>query len=400
MTKYKKKTKIRFQKGGLMFTSKDSDAFDFFLQNSTFEYLTKGSFGITFTATLKPDIESNYKRIESNNLADYGDPVRTLIIKIGFLHDASKLQKERYVPITKTISFVTGEIQTFINEVNIQTDIFLKTMNYLQPICPAIVFSNIFNDTNGIDRLLDTMFTNSENTNTQNLIIRISELKQNKTIYNIGVIGMEFADSYVLLFSLKNKPNAELYKNMALYILLKLAIDTGYTHGDFHPGNIFINISSTNYFKDISGKPLLIDFGQSQKIPIGILNFMKEQYKIGNYTEALKKLCDIDRPDEVVMKEYNSFYGFACGTYDFKNNIAISDFPQDINSKISKLIEQRELAIDDMVNLFNVKHAENPSKYPLLPLSNAVKKTMYSGIIGGRVKTKKINKRRKRSRKK
>jgi len=233
------------------------------------------------------------------------------------------------------------------------------------------------------------MLKNSENSNTQSLLKKIYDLNQSKVFNNIGLIGMEFADSYKLLYDLKHMPDAYLYKNMTLYILLKLAINTGYTHGDFHSGNIFINVSSNNYFKGINGKPLLIDFGQAQKIPINILNNMKDQYKNGNYTEALKQLCDIDRPDGVNMREYPSFYGFACGTYDFKTNKAIRDFPPNINPKMDQLIKMREEAIDDIVELFKTKHDGNPDKFPLLPLSNAVKNSMYSGLIGGRRKKRK-----------
>jgi len=387
------------QNGGLMINSRDDDAFNYFLKNSKISFLTKGSFGITFKATLNPGVVSKYTRLESSSSFDYGDEVRTIIIKIGFIHDASKGQEEKYVNITSSIKFTTGEIQTFKDEVNIQTDIFLKTMNYLQPICPAIIYSKIYNDDNGLDDLFDQMFHIAENTNTQSLIQQMYNLKHKKAFYNMGVIGMEFADSYTLLYNLRKDVNSELYKNMTLYILLKLAMSTGYTHGDFHSGNIFINTSSNNYFKGINGKPLLIDFGQSQKIPIPILNYMKEQYKNGNYTEALKQLCDIDRPDEVNMREYPSFYGFACGTYDFKTDRVITNFPPDINSKIAQLIETREEAIDDIVNLFKTKHDSDPDKFPLLPLSNAVKKLMYSGLIGGR-KNRKISNKKTRKNKK
>lgn len=398
-----KQTGGRFfqQKGGITIDVKDSEAFNHFLDNSTFSYLSKGAFGLTFKANLKPGVQSKYRRIESSSTFDYGDEVRTIIIKLGFVHDSKKGQKVTSVKLNKVkLSFNTGELQTFKDEVNIQTDLFLKTISYLQPICPAIVYSKVYNDTNGITGILEKMYKESENINTKVLLENIYNSKTQNQFYNIGLIAMEFADSYTLLHSLVGDTKFELYKNMTLYLLLKLAIDTGYTHGDFHPGNIFINTRSNNYFKGINGKPLLIDFGQAQKIPLDILEFMKEQYKNGNYTDALKRLCDIDRPDKIVMKEYPSFYGFACGTYDYNNNKPVSDFPSDTNKEIFQLILKREQAIDDMVNLFKVKHDSNPAKFPLLPLSNAVKNSMYSGLIeGGKRKTKKLRKNKKKSRK-
>ena len=319
--------------------------------------------------------------------------MRTIIIKLGFVGDEKNGQRVISLKLNKAkLVFDRGELQTFKDEVNIQTDLFLKTISYLQPICPAIVYSNLYNGT-GMNDILEKMYMGSENKNTTILLKSIYDSKMKGEFYNIGLIAMEFADSYTLLHNLVPDTNFELYKNMSLYLLLKLAIETGYTHGDFHPGNIFINTSSTNYFKGITGKPLLIDFGQSQKIPLDILEFMKDQYKNGNYTEALKKLCDIDRPDEIKMKEYPSFYGFACGTYDYKSNKLVDGFPLNTNKEIGDLILKREKSIDDMVDLFKRKHDSEPGKFPLLPLSNAVKNSMYAGLIeGGKRKSKKLRK--------
>ena len=113
-----------------MIDIQDSEAFQHFIENSSFSYLSMGSFGITFKANLKPDIESKYKNIEITSSTNYGDPVRTLIIKFGFVHDASKDQKETVVEIDKNTSFYTCELQTFKDEVNIQTDIFLHLLTF------------------------------------------------------------------------------------------------------------------------------------------------------------------------------------------------------------------------------------------------------------------------------
>ena len=370
------------QKGGILIQgANQEDAFNYFLQNSTFQYLSRGAFGLTIKANLKPGIVSKYRRLEPTGTSDYGDEVRTLIIKFGFVHDDTKGQTESQVVIDTDLVFSTGELQTFKDEVNIQTDIFLKTMNYLQPICPAIVYSNVYNHENGIDHLLELVVRGSIDTQTKQIIEKIQLLNQEKTFHNIGVIGMEFADSCTLLYYLLNKPNNQLYVNMTLYILLQLAIQTGYTHGDFHTGNIFINTTSNNYFKGMIGRPVLIDFGQAQKIPILILRDIKNNYNAGKYTDALKLLCNIPRPDGLVMQEYPSFYGFACGTYDAILNRPIRKFHPETNKEIYKLILSRDQAITDMVETFKVKHDSMPNEYPLLPLSNAVKNSMYSGLI-------------------
>jgi hypothetical protein len=426
---------IKRQRGGVLINSEPKDAFDNFLSNSTFRFISRGTYGITFKATLMSGIPSPYTRL------DYGGEVRHILIKISLLYDdgmtadqqkvfISKFstntgsvpgaapaeaapaeasyngispQSEVVVQITPTAQLTTCIMQNFINEVNVQTDIFLKTMNYLQPICPAIVYSGIIHGNSDEFRsVMDKMIAGSievgSRTITRELFVGI---KNNKDKYhNLGIIGMEFADDCVLLHSLQAKFTRiqyETVESMALYILLKLAIDTGYTHGDFHTGNIFINTETTTYFAGLRGSPLLIDFGFAQKIPLNRLKIIKDNYLAGNYTDALKQLCLIRRSDDLDMSRYKSFYGYACGTYDSYGRREIREFSSkaNINWAIGEFIRKREMAIDEMIQSFEEKHAMDPT-IPLLPLSNKIKNSMYSGLIrrGGKRKNKRKTRKR------
>ena len=135
------------------------------------------------------------------------------------------------------------------------------------------------------------------------------------------------------------------------------------------------------------GAPFLIDFGYAQKIPLDILNIIKENYNKKFYTTALKELCNIKRTDNLSMNNYKDFYGWVCGQYDYKKQQLMTEFKNSTNEVIKILFKRREDAIDNTVTLFDQKHSTDP-KYPLLPLSNAVKNKMFSGLIGGKKKTK------------
>lgn len=414
---------IKRQRGGVIINADPKKAFDDFMSNSTFQFVSHGAYGITFKATLNPGVPSPYTRL------DYEGEVRQILLKFAPLYDSGlTLEQQKEIiskfgavpgevvpssapggydeielPLTPRSKITTCEMQSFINEVNIQTDIFLKTMNYLQPICPAIVYSGIIiNTSDEFQTLLDKMIAGSNvvgsRTRTRELLTGINKHRNN--FQNLGLIAMEFANDCVLLYSMRSsmlKPQFEYYKNMAMYLLLKLAIDTGYTHGDFHPGNIFINQATTVYFSGMQGGPLLIDFGQARKIPNNRLQIIRDNYSAGNYVDALKQLCLINRADEVRMLDHKSFYGYVCGAYDYYDQRVIREFPNpaNTNTQIGELIRAREAAIDAMIQSFEQKHAANPS-IPLLPLSNKVKNSMYSGLIsrGGKRKNKGKTRRR------
>jgi hypothetical protein len=362
-----------------------NEAFKLFLINSKIKYLSKGSFGTTFIATLNDPFIPN-SPYKSTDAETYGQPVPTIIIKLAMLE----------TPDDKT---------AFNNEINIQKEIYSKTMEYLEPICPAIVYSNIYKrreKTSILNQIKSSMYDRRS----------ISDLVEFIDYeYGVGIIAMEFAYGYHTLHSLQYDPNYKLYKEMIMFLLLELALKTGYSHADFHGGNLMINASSTTYFKktnptepSIIGKPLLIDFGMTNKIPSKILNTMKEHCVKEEYTKALHYLCDVDRMDGLSMTEYPSYYGWVCGSVDpnmnmdqieeeidkrvknkegtrdqvFKKMADISNmrFAPDTNEKIKLLFKQRENAIQDLVKTFNPTHIGGPQ----LPLTEKGKEYVIESI--------------------
>ena len=373
-------TKNKKQSGGIFIKNNENEAFIDFMENSWFEYISKGSYGLTIKATLYDNYLSKYSFINPEYFFNDNN-VKTLIIKFGFIntnYPDTEIQINNF-------EMSTVDLATFKNEVKIQTNIFLSTMHYLEPICPAIVYSKIYNERNGIYHLLKIIYYNSKGI-LKNIIYDINKLIKLKKINHIGIIGMEFATNYTLLYYLLKNPlinriNKLFYINMTLYLLLELAIKTGYSHGDFHPGNIFIDINYTNYFKGIKGKPLIIDFGLSTKIPMNILNIIKIKYNTQKYTEALKLLCQIHRSNGLSITNFPEYYGFVCGTYDYINQKYVKQYSSNTNFEIDKFVQKRKELIYNLKLLFKELHYEEPYKFPLIPLNNRVRNKVYSGII-------------------
>ena len=340
-----------------------------FLQNSTIMYVGKGSYGVTYRAQIDPNsgYVSNYKNIDYNG---YGTPVTSLLIKISALK-----YKNNFDKMTRPI-----EETDFKKEVNAQTETFLKTMNYLQPLCPAIVYSNTFDETN--KNILD-LIVNKISSSVPDINEYISNFTQNVEMYS--VIGMELLSNYMTLTRFTNRPEFKLYNDMLVYLLVEFAIKVGYVHSDFHTSNIMINPDDTNYFKGYKGSIILIDFGFSQKIQLDLLDEIKRLHSdktiSDRYIKIIKILCDIPRPGGLDLKQH-SCYDVVCKY-------------QPVDSEIDSLFDAKQQATDEIVQSFDSKTDRN--NFPLLPLSNAIKRKMFPGLLDEKsisikvVKTYKMN---------
>jgi RIO-like serine/threonine protein kinase len=172
---------------------------------------------------------------------------------------------------------------------------------------------------------------------------------------------------------------------MSLYLLIKLAIDTGYTHGDFHQGNIMINKSYKKYFKDINGSPLIIDFGYAKKINDEDLILIKEYFIEKNYDKILRMLCTIGRSNNLNMihSEYSKYYGWVYGNYDYFRKVTIimnEKGKNKLNIELNELNERREIEKEELIKYFEEMHYVSPNDYPLLPINNSIKNRMFIGL--------------------
>jgi len=420
---------------------KDITSFSTFITNSKISFLTTGANGVTFIAKLidnplSDELPENWKKKESTrepgkfyyynrvtnvsswkkpfnpiinspyayiNSDTYGEPVSQLLFKIAFIDDA--LAGRQFSLNSTNAQYSINKVDAFKDEVNIQTNIFLKSMQFLQPICPAPIFADVIENRVIILTVLNSLISNGDNDKTIKILEEIKIIMTHPTtIIKFGIIGMEYMDTCITMSdcvksSAITETNKKLYINMCLYLLLRLALETEYSQGDYHFSNILINLNQDDYFHGLKGGPLIIDFGLSRKIPPNILKNIKTKCVAKDYTGALKEMCLVNRSDDLIMANYVSFYGWACGKYDQINDVEIIDFEPDTNDELKKLFELRETAIDELVKQFNEKHAINKN-IPLLPLSNETKKYMFAGLIGGRRnKRRKISNTRKTKRK-
>jgi hypothetical protein len=359
---------------------------------------------------------------------------------------------------------ISGTKQNFIDEINIQTDVFLKTIEYLDPICPGVVYGNVIDEVNDSIKFIGELqekcngetyrvltelqkvfgylyeLSNKKKTvtkiiqdsingirgnksdeeltkddiNNLNLVYYMAKILMNESSkFNIGlgIIGMEFVDNGYKTFGnlyndiLQNgsyKDQVLNYENMARLKLIDLALKTGYSQCDFHWSNIMINPTLPGYYEGYEGRVMLIDFGYAKKIPLVQLAEIKDSYENQDYMNCIKIIFDVGRIDgdpKNIFVDYIHLFGWIPHLYSNLTQKRIENTPEmmnNLNKEIGSLIIAQEKAIDERILHFDYLHGLN-DMYPLLPLSNQIKKSLFEGMIkiGGRRKKRTYRKPRK-----
>lgn len=334
-----KQIKTKFKKGGMSGIERrrtsrpPSSDFMTFLNNASITYLSSGSNGVTFMATITDTSKSPYVSTDINS---YGNPISKVLVKLIFLTDEEEEEDEESVLLPTAIN--VSKENDFIAEVNTQLCVYEKTKEYLDPICPAIVLSSIIRSADNIQKFLDILSSKGE----QPLLNLIKE--QANKFKSLGIICMEFADGYDTLAKLRHTGKFLIYRAMAMQLLLELAIKTGFTHGDFHFSNIMINPTATNYV-GVSGKPLLIDFGYATPLDANIRRDIIEAVSEKKYLLALQIMCRQNSRNGKQINMWPNKYGWACGAnpyftpeeanrhfFDVKQKL-IHDYIADHNAK-------------------------------------------------------------------
>ena len=392
------------QKGGMLLESLSSAEsetnFKTFISDANPSVLSQGTYGFVTKWELNAGSTNNtYKKIIPTD--EFGNKITTLIVKICCVRPTDEINNdEEQIKGNKLLSVSATE---FINETNIQTDIYLKTINYLQPICPGIAYANI------VPIKLNPLKCCSSSPDLKKILNPMMRFIVNNPNYKIGIIAMEMAENLTSNNVLTNND----FSNIGRYALLNLALTTGYTHGDFHRGNILI-CDSTSYFNGVNYRPIVIDFGRSTKLPPDKFNQLKTFVSNHDYISALKILCHSNEfVQNIAYSEF--FYGWVCGDYDLNdeayenNKIDNVDnyawngipekppaLPETINAEIDVLFQAREIAIDANIETMILAHEQDRIKYPLLPVSNQIKNKLFSGLIGGKRKRIRLGKKRQR----
>ena len=363
------------------------EAFLYFINNSTFDFYLGGSNGVTIIAKLNNNVKSCYKYINCYNFNENANKLLLKIVLIknnkykkddkkddnknngdsddgiddeggdgdGDNDDSSNIFKFDNTANSKELDLASKE--EFIHEVNTQVDIYLKSMKYLQPICPPICYAKIYEY--NLENKLFFYKILKNNLNLLKIYIRYGY-----DFDSIGLIAMEYAEDFHQLFYLIKHKYYNIYKNMSRYLLLRLAVETGYNHLDFHKYNILVNKNNNQYFNNLHGYPLLIDFSWTQKIPIDTLNIIKEKYNNKQYVEILEILYKMKRLDNINLEEHDVFDWLT------KNIIFNNDTINNVNQEINNLIEFRNIAIENL-----------KKKSLLIPLNDNINQHMFLGIL-------------------
>jgi hypothetical protein len=403
------------QKGGVLIKTNPEEAINFFIENcSKINWLREtanSASGVIFECILKERVASPYEMIRST---DFKSPVKKILIKfVGIRPEVrGEYDDDVWTVPFKTVSPALGiknleKEETFTKEINVQTDIFLKTISYLNPLCPAPIYASIKKDkANAIEfmsklKIPDEygLFSNATN----RLITVIIEKIKDGVIPYLGVLGMEIADGYETFYDFYSRgsmrDDIRSYENMIRLKNLELALKTGYSQGDFHTGNMLVNPSIEGYYAGIPGNALIIDFGYANKIPSEKLQEIKQLVSENKFVEALKIFNTLVRSDNRPLGENPEVYGWLSYNYDNKEDKPIELVnPEEIeaeNVKLLALKQAEETATDERIAFYNSdSHSGERNKYPLLPLSNAVKNSLFEGMLSGGKKRRKTRSRK------
>jgi len=250
------------------------DVFYDFINSSVISYVGAGSSGLGLLSS-NPTNDS-YKILTTNNENVVCSELFIKIVPIYSDKTFQPLFKDLYIRKDDLWAEIFSSAEPeFWNEVRIQNEIYKKTNENLEPICPPIVFSECLDNATSI-AMLEMLFDNIDKSAIPPDLFRVmmEDDPLNKIAtklrlpryhgIKLGIIGMGFTKGYQSLHSaVRGKDVAEKkpYLDLAVYELLRL-YSIGYLHGDFSQTNIMIN-PTYNYTGTNSGRAMIIDFGMT-----------------------------------------------------------------------------------------------------------------------------------------
>jgi hypothetical protein len=208
--------------------------------------LTAGSGGIIYKCTFQkgPNINSPFVGFRPLQTVE---PIHTIILKVIIIHKRGTTPVGFAINRDEKISVYEDD---YDNEIEMQHNIVLDTIDFLEPSCPVILYNNKYDTldtkTGFMVNVVETYFKNKL---LKNIVSAVTKLEN----ISIGFIAMECAaaqykfNSLFNLTRIANNVEQNNYIILGIYEIMKLAY-AGYIHGDHHFGNIMIATDYQFYF--------------------------------------------------------------------------------------------------------------------------------------------------------
>lgn len=336
--------------------SKEEDL-DIFLQDFKISYLSNGAFGVVF---LIESDTSPYVSIRNDR------PINKMIVKLCGVNDhiysiIASIQGKRY-------SLKTVSEKSFEREIEIQTEVFFRTCDYLDPICPCIIHSEVkgsgFDSVNRI-RLaprLSTLLSKTKPDSAEYILLKcfLDQITTGR-LSKYGLIYMEYADGFETLHKFKKTESKEAIdelESIARLKLIQMTLKTHYTHSDFHDGNILCKTGP---------KPqvTLIDFGLCNRLDHEKWKTLKKEWDSHEYYDALESIFYPLRYDSYDLRNNMDEYGWLLGSeedIEYMGEFEEIDVEEKvivkITSELDTLVEEENKKIQELKEAF-------PGKFPL-----------------------------------
>ena len=319
-----------------------NDVFYEFLNNSVISYVGAGSSGLGLLST--NTINDSYKILTTNNENVVCTKIFIKLVPIYTDMDARIPSFSLLLPGMYSASIYSNAELDFWNEVYLQSKIYKKTNEFLEAVCPPIVYSECLDNTSSIE-LLKKLFSLVDNASDHDMsddpmFELYDRYYMNNSTLKLGIIGMGFTEGYTSLYSMfrNNYPNITRYFDLAIYELLRL-YSAGYIHGDFSLANIMIN-TDYNYTGTNSGRAMLIDFGMT----------FRHNYKDRDIPVILQKMLRTATP-------YSGITPMEHGNYRWFVNYITNNL-EDITISIKNLNQMITAHIHKMVDMIDIRYPE------------------------------------------
>ena len=341
-------------KGGVF--AKEEDL-DIFLQECRISYLSSGAFGVVF---LVESDTSPYVSIRDDKR------INKMIIKLCGVSNHT-------FPLIATIggkrySVKTVNERSFEREIEIQTEVFFRTCDYVDPICPCIIHSEIKGaDFDSVKRQrlsprLSNLLSKTEPESAEYILLNLFvEYITTGRLSQYGLLCMEYADGFETLHRLKqteSKDSIEQLESIARLKLIEMTLKTSYTHSDFHDGNILCKIGKTP-------QVTIIDFGLCNRLNDEQWQTLKEEWDSHRYYDALESIFYPLRYDSYDLRNRMDEYGWLLGTDEIEMDE--DEFEEiDVAEKvIVKITADLDLLIKEQNKKIHELKKDFPGKYPL-----------------------------------